>query len=309
MHCGIGDMLVGVNQELLYYPERRFDFPQTAAFLLPNDMRSVPTTIWDASVVLAMVVAGMGCSNEREGERTNGFWDGRTVVELGAGTAMPSIVAARFGATAVATDLREELDVTCRCIDAASKPIPGENSPIEGRATPRATMDLPRSLPQGVVVPCALRWGNALDPVFESLLSRKEDGRNNDGTTAAGGGSDEKEHRSNVDIVLGADIVYNDAFVGELVDTLLKLLQCGGRNGATTVAFISYEQRRRDMQATFFDRLEEAGCQCTQLRSPMLDYAAQAARVFVFQVVLAAPAPASAESGRSLDTATGSDPR
>ena len=49
---------------------------------------------------------------------------------------------------------------------------------------------------------------------------------------------------------------------------------------------ISFEQRRRDMHITFFDRLEERGFDSVRVRSPMLDAAAKAANVFVYRVAL-----------------------
>ena len=97
-----------------------------------------------------------------------------------------------------------------------------------------------------------------------------------------------------VDFVLGADIVYNEEHIEELIQSLLALLGssrkddgAGGAARQQTQALISYEQRRRDMQVSFFERLRAEGCACDQLRSPMLDHAAQTARVFIYKVTLA----------------------
>jgi hypothetical protein len=110
--------------------------------------------------------------------------------------------------------------------------------------------------------------------------------------------------------VLGADIVYNEEYIGELIASLLALLRCGGTTSSSdddagcdhggidsigggcggavreTQALISYEQRRRDMQASFFEKLRAAGCDCERQHSPMLDHAALVARVFVYKVTL-----------------------
>ena len=95
------------------------------------------------------------------------------------------------------------------------------------------------------------------------------------------------------DVVLGADIVYNDQYVGQLVQSIVDLLRPGtggserdSCDARSACALISYEQRRRDMHLTFFNRLEECGCKSVRVRSIMLDAAAQAAMAAIARMVV-----------------------
>ena len=111
--------------------------------------------------------------------------------------------------------------------------------------------------------------------------------------TTPAGAADLKEADCVTDVVLGADIVYNDQYVGQLVQSIAELLHPATTSSefdscdvCPPYALISFEQRRRDMHITFFDRLEERGFDSARVRSPMLDAAAKAANVFVYRVAL-----------------------
>ena len=288
---GVAQQLCGCNAELLYWPERRFDLANAGTIVLPQDMRDVAATIWDASVVLAHYVDSLG----------HAAWRGKRVIELGAGTGLPGIVAARLGASVLLTDLADALHVTRTCAAAAASG--GAEAETDGSAqaggtsvarapsssNPSAAGGASRAAGSLSTVPFA--WGTALTPLGSALSAARGGARGAGGTTSTAAAEEEAECVA--DVVLGADIVYNDQYVGQLVQSIVDLLRPGtggserdSCDARSACALISYEQRRRDMHLTFFNRLEECGCESVRVRSIMLDAAAQAANVYVYRVAL-----------------------
>jgi protein N-lysine methyltransferase METTL21A len=89
--------LSSVDGELLRYPERAFNFPHSGFVLIDQSTDSVGTVIWDAEVFLSHYL--------------DSFADLSTklFLEIGAGTALASIVAAKRGAQVFIQELDEIL--------------------------------------------------------------------------------------------------------------------------------------------------------------------------------------------------------
>eukprot|EP00937_MAST-01D_sp_MAST-1D-sp2_P006544 g6544.t1 len=251
-------------------------------------MRDVCATIWDASVVLAHHLdaelgarggaAGSGDGGVTGPARCAATGTGMRVVELGAGTGLPGIVAALHGAHVALTDLSDALAITQRCVAAA----------VASSHCPPGRLE---ALP--------FAWGSSLDQLDVDCRARAGAGAGGTAKAMAmdggGGGEGEGEGKREEEVVkrdeellvLGADVVYNDVHVQALVDSIIALLRSRGAGEPSRArAIISYEQRRRDMQMTFFELLHAGGCVCTRLRSALLDDAAQTARVFVYSVAM-----------------------
>jgi predicted nicotinamide N-methyase len=89
------DELSSVDGELLRYPERAFNFPHSGFVLINQSTDTVGTVIWDAEVFLAHYL--------------DLFADLSTklFLEIGAGTALASIVAAKLGSRVFIQELDE----------------------------------------------------------------------------------------------------------------------------------------------------------------------------------------------------------
>ncbi|OQR97105.1 methyltransferase 21A-like isoform 1 [Thraustotheca clavata] len=100
--------LSSIKRELTYAKERHFNFAIAGYVKIIQDITQVSGTVWDASIVLSHYLDSLGTIT----------LEGKTILEIGAGTALPSIVGARLGAIVIATDLIEALEYTNRAIEA-----------------------------------------------------------------------------------------------------------------------------------------------------------------------------------------------
>ncbi len=89
-----------------FLPERAFDFANAGTIVVEQDAGHVGGCVWDAEVLLAHFIDGLGAELR-----------GRTLLELGAGTGLASLVAVRNGARAVATELDDALPLLVRNIE------------------------------------------------------------------------------------------------------------------------------------------------------------------------------------------------
>jgi protein N-lysine methyltransferase METTL21A len=99
--------LSSVDGELLRYPERAFQFHNSGFVLINQSTNSVGTIIWDAEVLLAHYLDLISTSEI----------SGKLLLELGAGTALASIVAAKRGAHVFIQELEEILPESQQRID------------------------------------------------------------------------------------------------------------------------------------------------------------------------------------------------
>jgi predicted nicotinamide N-methyase len=91
--------LSSVDGELLRYPERAFQFQHAGFVLINQSTNSVGTIIWDAEVLLAHYIDLLAQSVISD----------KLVLELGAGTALASIVAGKRGAQVFVQELEDIL--------------------------------------------------------------------------------------------------------------------------------------------------------------------------------------------------------
>ncbi|OQR85804.1 hypothetical protein ACHHYP_11330 [Achlya hypogyna] len=101
-----------VDRSLTYAQTRRFVYAAAGVVTIDQDIAHVGGTVWDAGVVLSHYLDSLGSA----------ALQGKRIIELGAGTALPSIVSARLGAVVVATDMSDVLPYTIAAIDGNCSP-------------------------------------------------------------------------------------------------------------------------------------------------------------------------------------------
>eukprot|EP00752_Nemacystus_decipiens_P017897 g16046.t1 len=118
----VEDELSGLQRELSMFPERAFDFQHAGTIVIEQDVADVGSVVWDAEVLLAHYL------DQAYGSRLRGM----RVLEVGAGTGLAGIVAARLGASVALTDQSKMLptleknarsnarDLECRRLSASS---------------------------------------------------------------------------------------------------------------------------------------------------------------------------------------------
>lgn len=92
--------LTAVDPDVILYPERSFEF-SFGSILVQQSLADVGTTVWDAEVIMAHLV-----------DKLADTLRGRSVVELGAGTAIAGMVAHKLGAEVVFTELPQVVPAT-----------------------------------------------------------------------------------------------------------------------------------------------------------------------------------------------------
>lgn len=94
--------LSSVNSELLIYPERSFHFPHIQeTIVISQSIDAIGTVIWDAEVILAHYL-----DNSHQSFDLNR----KLFLEIGAGTALASIVAGKSGANLFLQELDEVIE-------------------------------------------------------------------------------------------------------------------------------------------------------------------------------------------------------
>eukprot|EP00668_Euglena_longa_P038809 GGOE01049904.1.p2 GENE.GGOE01049904.1~~GGOE01049904.1.p2 ORF type:complete len:214 (+),score=34.91 GGOE01049904.1:343-984(+) len=160
---------------------------------------------------------------------------GCRVAELGAGSAIPSLVAFACGATAVSTDMVQAAQLLTLAKAAAAQEHPKDNP---GRVFVRGLDWGASEAPHNEVLGCGCTEGRRLDPF---------------------------------DIVIAADCIYNPAAHGSLLRTVRSLLSRGGDGrppGVAAVAF-SFHGNVPDREVTaFFDEAEKCGFRVTRPTAP-----------------------------------------
>ncbi|XP_065182342.1 protein N-lysine methyltransferase METTL21D-like [Sycon ciliatum] len=161
----------------------------------------VGCVVWDAAIVLSQVLT-----------RSEAFqdvtWCDTFVVELGSGTGLVGLAAARLGCEVVLTDLPE-------CMELMQLNCAANKSKLRGSA--RAAV---------------LAWGGDVAQFVESTCSRRH-----------------------IDLVLMADVIYYDASIGPLLETLHALCT------QNTQIVMCYEDRttgnKVELKEQFFRRAKQ----------------------------------------------------
>jgi predicted nicotinamide N-methyase len=204
---------------------------------------STGSTVWGGGVVLNRYMEGLGSA----------FWQGQRVIELGTGTGLGGVTAARLGAADVlvtdrdaevlrlaASNARANLPSTVRVAAAGSLTAVSEQ-----RGTPSAPA-FRTSL---------LEWGSA--PAVGA-----------EGAAADG----EAAYAQEWDVVVGADLTYNREAWPVLVETIKRL---------QAPAILSASERREDELKSLASFLTDEGLSFEMEPSPMAQgYAASNVKIF-----------------------------
>lgn len=159
------------------------------------NQHGVAGVVWDASVVLSEYLI-----------QNPHLVKGKTVVELGAGTAIPSIVAAHIGASKViATDLPSATPLLDKNVKANLKPL---------------------AIPSHLISVSSLKWGG---PELGNIPKS--------------------------DVILGADIVYDQSVFTDLLDTVEHFLSLNSKAEALLACRVRYE-RDEDFLKLFRQRFD-----------------------------------------------------
>lgn len=92
--------LNAVDPDVLVFPQRCFEF-SCGNIVVEQHLADVGTTVWDSEVVMAHLIDELG-----------GYLNGKCVIELGAGTGIAGLVAAKHGARVVLTELGHVVPAT-----------------------------------------------------------------------------------------------------------------------------------------------------------------------------------------------------
>eukprot|EP00903_Cladosiphon_okamuranus_P011205 g10573.t1 len=130
---GAEDELSGIQRELSMFPERAFDFRHAGTIIIAQDVADVGSVVWDAEVLLAHYL------DQAYGPRLNGM----RVLELGSGTGLAGIVAARLGASVALTDQSKilptlERNARSNAPDLECRHLPASPGYREARTPPAA---------------------------------------------------------------------------------------------------------------------------------------------------------------------------
>lgn len=165
---------------------------------------------------------------------------GRTVLELGAGAALPSLVAALVGARfVVATDYNDPAVVRTMCENADG-----------------VRADLPRGGDELVVR--GYTWGVRTEEFLAGLP-----------LPAPAAPVGEKEKGGAFDLLILADVIYTTAQHGALVATIRRMLR-RSRDAMALVASTAYQPQYKEKIWAFFPLVEANGFVVTELFKTMV---------------------------------------
>ncbi|KAF9949030.1 hypothetical protein BGZ70_001974 [Mortierella alpina] len=169
------------------------------------------SSVWDCSIVLGKYLEALSA-------KSPGYWNGKRVLELGAGQGIASFSAAALGA--------EQVIITD--IDSA---IAGLQEGV--------TMNGFRALQVQVA---ALDWTNrveALQNIQRNLLGR----------------SSSTDRHSHLDYILASDVIWVDYLIPALVDTVADLIQ-GSTESPPPVFLLAYQFRSTRSDQILFESLD-----------------------------------------------------
>jgi predicted nicotinamide N-methyase len=198
------------------------DIEQTIECLVSasTDFDLTGQVVWLVSVLTSWYVASPAISASLAG---------KTLVELGAGTGLPGLLATKWADTVVLSDYEDEV------LKLLEKSIP-------------------YTRPECDTILFNLSWGSDTD--HERLRSTLKQ-RQMERSTATGTTSSSHPASGKVDVLLGADIVYWSASIEPLVSTADALLTEDG------VFILGYFNRVDSMQRKLVEGMASKGLECT----------------------------------------------
>ncbi|QPG94465.1 Protein N-terminal and lysine N-methyltransferase efm7 [Epichloe festucae Fl1] len=171
---------------------------------------------------------------------------GRSVLELGAGAALPSLVAGILGAEKVVASDFPDPDLVANM----QKNIDECDETVEPRGHMGRTIDA-----VGFV------WGADPEPLLARLVVAPEG--NGDGATRI-------RRRRRFDVLVLADLLFRHSEHGALVKTIRETMR-RSRGSAAYVFFTSYRPWKQDLDMNFFDVARDAGLEVEQVSERKLE--------------------------------------
>ena len=204
---------------------------------------STGSTVWGGGVVLNRYMEGLGSA----------FWQGQRVIELGTGTGLGGVTAARLGAA----------DVLVTDRDAEVLRLAASNA----RANLPSTV---RVAAAGSLTPTSEQRGTPSAPAFRTSLLEWGSAPAVGAEGAAADG--EAAYAQEWDVVVGADLTYNREAWPVLVETIKRL---------QAPAILSASERREDELKSLASFLTDEGLSFEIEPSPMAQgYAASNVKIF-----------------------------
>ncbi|CAM9446352.1 unnamed protein product [Scytosiphon promiscuus] len=226
----IEEELSGLNRELSMFPERAFDFKNAGTVIIEQDVADVGSIVWDAEIVLAHYL------DQAYGYRLSGM----RVLELGAGTGLAGIVAARLGASVVLTDQSKLLPTLIKNARANARELevghPGAPTSGGGGKSPLAGDG------EGRWIAAELLFFGSDEEMRRWRAGAKQEDGARKGFPPSGCEGDGDDL---FDLVIAADVVYLNDLWDAMAFTIKALVNPSGE------ALMSFEQRRGNVDGFF----------------------------------------------------------
>ncbi|KFH46333.1 putative nicotinamide N-methyltransferase-like protein [Hapsidospora chrysogenum ATCC 11550] len=179
--------------------------------------------------------------------------EGKTVLELGAASGLPSLVAAILGAAkVVVTDYPDP-----ELVSNMQKNIDECDETVE-----------PRGRIAGVVDAMGFVWGRDAEPLLARL--HPNEANNNNGGSSSSSSSSNGSCPARFDVLILADLLFRHKEHPDLIKTIRETLAVS-RTSVAYVFFTSYRPWKRDLDMGFFDVAREAGFEVEQVEERRLD--------------------------------------
>eukprot|EP00903_Cladosiphon_okamuranus_P011357 g10705.t1 len=221
--------------------------------------------LWNAALLLAEMV-----------DKDELVVEGKSVLELGAGAGLPSLICALRGASKVVIS-----DYSTSTDNALMVPI-------------RINIDRvqPRHVPEGTLHAVGHVWGHAVEDVLAPLREADSgDGTTDNGNSRGGEGTGRENPETAVaceggagggaaavaaaqgagdtgfDVVVMADLLFNRSQHAQLLETCDRCLRRGSDEGTVWVSFSHHDPEKAELDMKFFDLAEEKGFVAARIKT------------------------------------------